>query len=123
MHTTEPIPSSLINNDETTVANAFNNFFLTATEKLNIQKSNKGDAISFLKNSFPEKIPSMELIPITAAEINSIISSLKPKNPSGYDEMTSKILKSKVSIISLPLSFIYNYSLYTSISRIALKLQ
>ena len=83
MHTTEPIPSSLINKDEITVANAFSDFFLTATEKLNIQKSNKGDTISFLKDSFPRNIPSMELIPITAAEIKSIINSLKPKNSSG----------------------------------------
>ena len=68
MHTSEPIPSSLINKDET-----------TAKEKLNINKSNKGDAISFLKDSFSRNIPSMELIPITAAEIKRTISSLKPK--------------------------------------------
>ena len=54
---------------------------------------NKGDAISFLKDSFPRNIPSMELIPITAAEIKSIICSLKSKNSSGYDEITSKIFK------------------------------
>ena len=58
-------------------------YFLTATEKLNIQKSNKGDDISFLKDSFPRNIPSIELIPVTAAEIKSIISSLKLKNSSG----------------------------------------
>ena len=93
MHTTEPIPSSLINKDESTVANAFNYLFLSATEKLNIQKSNKGDAISFLKDSFPRNVPSIELMPITAAETKRIISSVKPKNSSGYDEITSEIKK------------------------------
>ena len=115
MHTNETIPSSLINNDETTVANAFSNFLLTAMEKLNIQKSNKGDAILFQKDSFPENISSTELIPITATEIKSVVSSLKQKNSSGYDEITSILSKTSASIISLPLSFIYNYSLYTDI--------
>ena len=104
------------------MADAFNDFFLTATEKLNIEKSNKGDAISFLKDSFPRNMPNMELIPITAAEIKSIICSLKPKNSSGYDEITSKILKTGACIVSLPLSFIYNYSLYTGTFPDSLKI-
>jgi len=101
--------------DQTTVANTFNNFFLTASEKLNIHKFEEGDAISFLKDSFPRNFPNINIIPITEAEIKSIISSLKPKNSSGYDEITSKIIKSCASIISLPLSYIYNYSLHTGI--------
>jgi hypothetical protein len=83
-----------------TVANAFNNFFITAAEKLNIQKSDKVDAISFLKASFTGNFPSIKLISVTVAEIKSTISSLKPKNSSGYDEITSKILKNSASIIS-----------------------
>jgi len=51
-----------------------------------------------------------------------MISSLKPKNSSGYDEITSKIIKSCVSIISVPLSYIYNYSLHTGIFPDCLKI-
>jgi hypothetical protein len=61
------------------MANAFNNFFLTVTEKLNILKFGKWDAISFLKYSFPGNFPSIKIFPITEAEIKSLIHSLKPK--------------------------------------------
>jgi hypothetical protein len=61
------------------MANAFNNFFITITEKLNIQQIEKGDAISILKDSFPGNFPSIKIIPITEAEIKSIIDSFKQK--------------------------------------------
>jgi hypothetical protein len=41
--------------------------------------------------------------------------SLKSKNSAGYDEIMSKILKAYASLISQPLSHIYNQSLYTGI--------
>jgi len=40
------------------VANAFNKFFITTSEKLNRYKSEKRDALSFLKDSFPGKFPT-----------------------------------------------------------------
>jgi hypothetical protein len=91
-------------------------------EKLNIHKFEEGDAISFLKDSFPRYFPTINIIPITEAEIKSITSSLKPKNSSGYDEISSKIIKSCASTISLPLSYIYNYSLHTGIFPDRLKI-
>jgi hypothetical protein len=119
MHPIEQVPSSLMNikklKDQTTVANTFNNFFLTTSEKLNIHKFKKGDAITFSKDSFPRNFPNINIILITEAEIKSTISSLKPKNSSGYDEITSKIIKSRTSIISFPLSYICNYSLHIGI--------
>jgi hypothetical protein len=51
------------------VADAFNNFFLTVTEKLYVQKFAKGDVISFLKDSFLGNCPSIKIIQITEAEI------------------------------------------------------
>jgi hypothetical protein len=52
-----------------------NNLFLTVTEKLYIQKPEKGDVILFLKDSFPGNFPSIKIIPITEAEIKSMICS------------------------------------------------
>ena len=53
MHQIEQVPTSLVNigtpKDQTTVANTFNNFFLTTSEKLNVRKFEE-DAISFLKD-------------------------------------------------------------------------
>jgi len=56
-------------------ANAFKIFF-TTTEKLNIQK---GDAISILKYSFPGKMHRTKIIPITEAEIKTLIYSLESR--------------------------------------------
>jgi hypothetical protein len=42
----------------------------------------------------------MKTIPVTEAEIIGIIKSLKLKNTAGYDEISTKILKHCVHIIS-----------------------
>jgi hypothetical protein len=63
----------------TDMANAFNNFFITINDKLNIQQIQQGDAISILKDSFPRNITSIKIIPTLKAKITSIIHSLKPK--------------------------------------------
>jgi hypothetical protein len=47
------------------VANAFNNFFITITEKLSIQQIEKEDAISILTDSFPSNSPGIKIIPFT----------------------------------------------------------
>jgi len=70
----------------------------------------------------------MNIIPISEAEIKGMIkgmmkgmikgmmkgmiSSLKPKISSGYEEITSKIIKSCTSLISIPLtiSLIIHYT-------------
>jgi len=53
--------------------------FSNNLEKLNRYKSEKKDAISFLKDSFHGNFPPINKIPITEAKIKGIISSLKPK--------------------------------------------
>jgi hypothetical protein len=50
--------------DPTNVANAFNNFFKTITEKLNIQQTDTRDAVSILKASFPSNFLGIKIIPI-----------------------------------------------------------
>jgi hypothetical protein len=69
----------------------------------------------FLKKAFPRKFPGIKTIPTTKTEIKSIIHSLKAKNSSGYDAITSNILKVCASWISYPLTHIYNDSLLTGI--------
>jgi hypothetical protein len=57
----------------------------------------------------------MEIIPVSEAEVKTIIMSLKPKNSTGYDGIPNKILKHCVHFISKPLTYIYNCSLTTGI--------
>jgi hypothetical protein len=54
------------------------------------------DTISFLKDAFPVKFPDIKIIPTTETEIKIIIHPLKSKYSSGYDEITSKILKAQL---------------------------
>jgi hypothetical protein len=60
----------------------------------------KEDPTSFLKDAIPCKFHGIKIGPTSEAGIKSIIHSLKLKNSSDYDEITSKILKSCVSCIS-----------------------
>jgi len=64
--------------DLTNVANTFNNFFVTATEKLNIQHIERGCYLNS-KLFMSWKFPSTKIIPTTQAEIKHTIHSLKPK--------------------------------------------
>jgi hypothetical protein len=45
----------------------------------------RSDAISFLKEAFPRKFPSIKSIPTTQTEIGNTIHSLTANNSSGYD--------------------------------------
>jgi hypothetical protein len=67
---------------------AFNTFFLTITENLNLHQEVGDNVISFLREAFPRKFPSIKTIPTT--ETISIIHSLKTKISSGYDGITVK---------------------------------
>ena len=106
------------------VANAFNNFCITVTEKLNIQQLEKGDAISLLKDSFHGIFPNIKIIPITEAQIKIIIHSRKQtkKKKLGYNEITSKMVKACATLIGHPFSYIYNHSPYMAIFRVCLEI-
>ncbi len=51
------------------------------------------------------------MVPCDSDEILQIITSLKPKNSSGYDKISSKLLQTLRETVSLPLSIIINKSL------------
>jgi Notch-like protein len=72
------------------------------------------NAPSFLKDAFPQKFPSIKIIPTNEAEIKNYNTYPEmKKNSSGFDEITSKILKACSSLISCPLAHICNHLLYT----------
>jgi Notch-like protein len=75
----------------------------------------RGDAISFSKETYPRKFHGSKIIPNAKTEIKSIIHSLKATKSSGYDQITSTILKVCASLISHPLTHICNHSLFSGI--------
>ena len=82
IHSVQQVPSLLVKvgklKDPTNVPKASNNFFITITEKWNIQQIEKGDD-PILKDSFPGNFSSIKIIAIIVAGIKSIIHSPKPK--------------------------------------------
>jgi hypothetical protein len=58
-------------------AEAINNYFFNISP------------ISLLKNVYQNDFPQMNVIPVTEGEIQSIISSMKAKDSSGYDGINS----------------------------------
>jgi len=120
IHVTEQMPSLLICDekikDSEKVADIFNTFFLSFNcWKFKFTSSREGRSNFFLTDSFPCKFNGIEIVSTSEAEIKCIILSIKSRNLSGYDEITSKILKACASLISRPLSHIYNHSLYTGV--------
>jgi hypothetical protein len=65
--------------------------------------------LSFLKDAFTKKFPSIKIIPTNEIELKNIIHTLKQKESPGFDEVTSKIPKVCSDLISCPLAHICNH--------------
>jgi hypothetical protein len=100
-------------NDETTAQ--FKHLLENETENLSLHQEESCNVISFLRRAFLRRFPDIKIISTAETEIKTIIHSLKAKNSSGYDGITSKSLRVCASQISYPLTRIYNHSLLTEI--------
>jgi len=78
-----------------------------------IKHSDEKKASMMLNNLKLDNIEPMVTIPVTEAEVRSIIKSLKSKGTSGYDGISSKILKQCASTVIKPLIYMCNLSLTT----------
>jgi hypothetical protein len=103
------IKSLRINNhteyNQTSIANEFNTYFLNvagSTGTKGINEIEEGvSPLQYLLEYFNQPFKNICWTYTSSKEINKIIDSLKSKNSSGYDKITSKILKiSKPFIIS-----------------------
>jgi hypothetical protein len=74
-------------------ADVFNEYFLNIADNLQKRIDNMNSPLRLLKNAYQTDFPSMEVIPVTKGEIISKICSIKSKKSSGYDGISSKILK------------------------------
>jgi hypothetical protein len=65
--------------------------------------------------SFKNPFPNINLKTTSTREIENIIKSLKPKNSSGYDGISTKLMKMFSPFFSSPLAHIRNKSLSSGI--------
>lgn len=97
------------------IAKAFNTYFTNIAENLTNKLTDVNMAMSSLKETYPESIAEMKIIPVTESEVINVIKSLKNKDSSGYDGISNNILKFCVKDISKPLTSIFNLSLETGV--------
>lgn len=113
-------PISVKVNDKQTdvpveVANAFNSYFLEIVDALLKNKSTKENPLILMEQSMPKTNCSFTFIPTTPKEICEIVYSLASKTSTGYDQISSKLLKDCIHLISAPLSYIFNTSFATGV--------
>jgi len=97
------------------IAKAFNTCFTNIAEDLTNKLTDVDKALLSLKETYPESIAEMKIIPVTEIEVIDVIKSLKNKDSSGYDGISNNILKHCVKDISKPLTSIFNLSLETGV--------
>ena len=97
------------------VADAFNEYFLNIAHSLQTHHDKTSSPLELLKNAYQPILQSMKVIPVTKGEIINIICSLKSKKSSGYDGISSKVLKLCSVFISAPLSYICNMSIINGV--------
>ena len=96
------------------IANTFKTYFLNVIEEnmidYNINQIAQIDAIELLKKAQLKQFCSFKLTPTTPSEIGNIIKRLKGKTSHGWDEISTKLLKSCAAEISVPISHVCYHS-------------
>jgi hypothetical protein len=111
------IDGKLITNQQS-IANFFNNYFLTAADKITSNFKNDktslncNNPIHCLYKNFKVPCSNMKLKYTTLKEIEKIIKSLKSKNSHKYDGIPMKILKVSTPFITSPPTYIPHVLLY-----------
>jgi hypothetical protein len=104
--------SNIQSND---VPDVFNKYFLNVAHSLLTHSAKTQSPRNLLKNAYQTISQSMKVVPVTTGEIMNIIGSLKSNKSSGYDEISSKILKLFGVYISAHFSYICNMSISTGV--------
>jgi len=104
-----------------TTAEEFNNYYISIADdiintnpvKNTTDDLNKNDPLNYLHTAFPQSFTTLKLKNTTTGEIEKTIKELKRKSSSGYDEITTRILKISSPYIVSPLTHICNRTLST----------
>jgi hypothetical protein len=100
--------------------NAFNTYFSTIIDKTNkdsqenIRHGNP-HTYCYLDQGVGVSYPPLVFKTFSTQELLSIIRSIQTKNSSGYDEISTKLLKISANYVCSPLTYICNKSVLTGI--------
>jgi hypothetical protein len=104
----------------TEIGDAFNQYFITAVCKIQIDNSKRKEAVKLLHESKNNDILEMKLIPTTEFEIKHVTESMRLENPAGYEGISCTMLKYGIHAIAKPHSHICHTSLNQSIYPVRL---
>jgi hypothetical protein len=98
--------------NQSTIANKLNEYFLditgSFTAKHTVNKDVEVNPLQYLFKHFIKPFDDMKWSYTSSKEMEDIIEALKDKNSSGYDEITSKIIKISKPFIIAPIINICN---------------
>jgi len=110
------------------IANVFNKYFLNITKSINSKQNEPSShnpqnitPLHYLMQSSKNPFPNINLKSTSTREIENIIKSLKPRNSSGYDGISTKLVKIRSPFISSPLAHVCNKSPFSGIFSDRLK--
>jgi hypothetical protein len=108
------IGGTSISNHQVT-ANEFNKYFLSIAKNISTNKNdpnghklNTTTPMHYLPQSFKTPFPNIKLTFLSSKEVENMIKSLKTKNSSGHDGISTKLLKISTPFIGSPLTHICN---------------
>ena len=117
------ITNSSIVSEKDTITNKFYEYFCEIGPKLTKSiASHQNPHLNYRSNIGTPCLDNLIFEYSTAEEITKHIQNIKPKSSSGYDQISSKVLKEIGPIISRHLCLIVNQSLCTGIFPDRLKL-
>lgn len=113
------IPKSFVHNNieinnDNEISNKFNDFFVETGP--NLARKIQTEGIGSFKQYLTHEIRTQfTLKPVTENDVIKIVDNMEPKNSSGFDGISLKLLKSMKNIIIKPLTIILNQILRTGI--------
>ena len=113
--------NGVLSYDPTTITNEFCKHFSSIGETFAKKIFPSSKEISEYLNSIPQNEKYIFLKPTDSIEIREVINDLIPKNSSGHDNLSNKLLKKLLPAVIEPLTIIFNKSLTEGIFPEAMK--
>ena len=93
------------------ISNQFAKYFSSVGKNFALKTEPSKNPLKDYLNKIPINCTSMFFEPASVNEVSRLISNVKPKNSSGYDDISNKLLKTLHSVIIEPFTEIINRSL------------
>ena len=99
--------------DRKSICTAFNEHFSTAGVKVKNSIVSTAGSLANRLDLVKHVTNVMILSPVSELQICNIVSKLKPKKSSGYDDISNALLQKIIHVIKVPLCIIFNKSIVT----------